>query len=72
MRLPRLRVRARWQHGRGRPVDAVGSGAPPLYARTTGTTGNYDRFHATEFHVPNYHVLDSGITPAGRPEKRVT
>lgn len=43
--------------------------APPLYARTMGTTGNYDRFHATEFHVPNYHVLHSGITAEGHPRE---
>jgi vanillate O-demethylase monooxygenase subunit len=41
--------------------------APPLYAQTMGTEGLYDRFHATEFHVPSYHVLHSGITGQGRP-----
>ncbi len=43
--------------------------APPLYARTMSTTGVYDRFHATEFHVPSYHVLHSGITGVGRPRE---
>lgn len=43
--------------------------APPLYARTMGTEGLYDRFHATEFHVPSYHVLHSGITGQGRPRE---
>jgi len=43
--------------------------APPLYARTMGTEGVYDRFHATEFHVPSYHVLHSGITAEGRPRE---
>jgi vanillate O-demethylase monooxygenase subunit len=41
--------------------------APPLYARTMQTEGLYDRFHATEFHVPAYHVLHSGITAQDRP-----
>ncbi|MGW0955192.1 aromatic ring-hydroxylating dioxygenase subunit alpha [Streptomyces sp. NPDC002545] len=43
--------------------------APPLYARTMGIEGLYDRFHATEFHVPGYHVLHSGITAQGRPRE---
>ncbi|HJR37964.1 MAG TPA: aromatic ring-hydroxylating dioxygenase subunit alpha [Nocardioidaceae bacterium] len=43
--------------------------APPLYARTMSTEGAYDRFHATEFHVPSYHVLHSGITEQGRPRE---
>jgi phenylpropionate dioxygenase-like ring-hydroxylating dioxygenase large terminal subunit len=43
--------------------------APPLYARTMGTQGLYDRFHATEFHVPSYHVLHSGITAQGQPRE---
>lgn len=43
--------------------------APPLYAQTMGTEGLYDRFHATEFHVPNYHLLHSGITDQGRPRE---
>lgn len=43
--------------------------APPLYARTMETEGLYDRFHATEFHVPSYHVLHSGITGEGRPRE---
>jgi vanillate O-demethylase monooxygenase subunit len=43
--------------------------APPLYAQTMGTEGLYDRFHATEFHVPSYHVLHSGITAEGRPRE---
>lgn len=41
--------------------------APPLYAETMGISGNYDRFHCTEFFVPNLHVLHSGITGEGRP-----
>lgn len=43
--------------------------APPLYARTMQTEGLYDRFHATEFHIPSYHVLHSGITGQGRPRE---
>lgn len=43
--------------------------APPLYARTMGTEGLYDRFHCTEFFLPSYHVLHSGITPRGRPRE---
>ncbi|MFB7109980.1 Rieske 2Fe-2S domain-containing protein [Streptomyces sp. NPDC056190] len=43
--------------------------APPLYARTMGIEGLYDRFHATEFHIPGYHVLHSGITAQGRPRE---
>lgn len=43
--------------------------APPLYARTMGTDGLFDRFHTTEFHVPGYHVLHSGITPQGSPRE---
>ncbi len=43
--------------------------APPLYAQTMGTEGLYDRFHTTEFHVPNLHVLHSGITGQGRPRE---
>lgn len=43
--------------------------APPLYARTMQTEGLYDRFHATEFFVPSYHVLHSGITVQGRPRE---
>ena len=43
--------------------------APPLYAKTMGTQGLYDRFHCTEFFLPNYHVLHSGITGEGRPRE---
>ena len=43
--------------------------APPLYAATMGTTGLVDRFHCTEFFVPSYHVLHSGITGQGRPRE---
>jgi len=43
--------------------------APPLYAETMGISGNYDRFHCTEFFVPNLHVLHSGITGEGRPRE---
>lgn len=43
--------------------------APPLYARTMATEGLYDRFHCTEFHVPSFHALHSGITGAGRPRE---
>ena len=42
---------------------------PLLYAKTMETTGLYDRFHATEFHVPSFHILHSGITPQGRPRE---
>ncbi|MFF3286639.1 Rieske 2Fe-2S domain-containing protein [Streptomyces sp. NPDC003023] len=53
----------------GRVVTAdrlmPGVEAPPLYARTMGVEGLWDRFHATEFHVPAYHVLHSGITAEG-------
>lgn len=41
--------------------------APPLYAATMGISGRYDRFHTTEFHLPNHHTLHSGITGQGRP-----
>lgn len=40
--------------------------APPLYAKTMGASDLYDRFHCTEFFVPNYHVLHSGITEQGQ------
>ncbi|WP_199844550.1 aromatic ring-hydroxylating dioxygenase subunit alpha [Streptomyces sp. DSM 15324] len=57
----------------GRVVTAdrlmPGVQAPPLYARTMAAEGLYDRFHATEFHVPSYHVLHSGITGQGRPRE---
>jgi phenylpropionate dioxygenase-like ring-hydroxylating dioxygenase large terminal subunit len=43
--------------------------APPLYAKTMATSGLYDRFHCTEFHVPSFHVLHSGITGQGRPRE---
>ena len=43
--------------------------APPLYAKTMATDGLYDRFHATEFHVPSFHILHSGITGQGRPRE---
>jgi len=43
--------------------------APPLYADTMNISGNYDRFHCTEFFVPNLHVLHSGITGEGRPRE---
>ena len=43
--------------------------APPLYAQTMGISGPYDRFHCTEFHVPSFHILHSGITPVGRPRE---
>ncbi len=43
--------------------------APPLYAQTMGTKGLYDRFHCTEFRLPSYHVLHSGITEQGRPRE---
>lgn len=43
--------------------------APPLYAQTMGISGLYDRFHCTEFHVPSFHILHSGITPQGRPRE---
>jgi vanillate O-demethylase monooxygenase subunit len=42
---------------------------PPLYATTMGLEGEFDRFHCTEFHVPNYHILHSGITGQGRPRE---
>ena len=58
-------------HGDVVTVDRLMPGveAPPLYARTMETEGLYDRFHATEFHVPSYHVLHSGITGEGRPRE---
>ena len=43
--------------------------APPLYADTMNISGSYDRFHCTEFFVPNLHVLHSGITGEGRPRE---
>lgn len=43
--------------------------APPLYASTMGTTGLYDRFHTTEFRLPGYLLLHSGITPEGAPRE---
>ena len=43
--------------------------APPLYGQTMGISGLYDRFHCTEFHVPSFHILHSGITPQGRPRE---
>ncbi len=43
--------------------------APPLYAKTMGTTGLYDRFNCTEFRLPGFHVLHSGITGQGRPRE---
>ena len=45
-----------------------GVAAPPLYADTMNVTGLVDRFHATEFHVPSFHILHSGITGEGRPQ----
>ncbi|MFI5966424.1 Rieske 2Fe-2S domain-containing protein [Streptomyces asoensis] len=57
----------------GRVVTAdrlmPGVQAPPLYARTMAAEGLYDRFHATEFHIPSYHVLHSGITGQGQPRE---
>ncbi len=46
-----------------------GVDAPPLYSSTMGITGLVDRFHATEFHVPSFHILHSGITGPGRPRE---
>lgn len=43
--------------------------APPLYKDTMGISGPYDRFHCTEFHVPNHHTLHSGITAEGQPRE---
>lgn len=43
--------------------------APPLYADTMGIDGNWDRFHATEFFVPNNLTLHSGITAEGAPRE---
>ncbi len=43
--------------------------APPLYASTMATEGLYDRFHCTEFHIPSFHILHSGITGEGRPRE---
>lgn len=43
--------------------------APPLYASTMGISGAWDRFHATEFQVPNHHTLHSGITQEGKPRE---
>ena len=43
--------------------------APPLYAETMDARGLYDRFHCTDFFVPNIHVLHSGITGEGRPRE---
>jgi vanillate O-demethylase monooxygenase subunit len=43
--------------------------APPLYATTMATSGLYDRFHCTEFHIPSFHILHSGITGQGRPRE---
>jgi phenylpropionate dioxygenase-like ring-hydroxylating dioxygenase large terminal subunit len=65
-----------YQHGITVQVDGSvvsvdrlmpGVEAPPLYAQTMAISGRYDRFHCTEFHVPSYHVLHSGITGEGRP-----
>lgn len=46
-----------------------GVAAPPLYAKTMGCEGLYDRFHCTVFHVPSFHALHSGITGQGRPRE---
>lgn len=43
--------------------------APPLYADTMDARGSYDRFHCTQFFVPNLHVLHSGITGEGKPRE---
>ncbi len=43
--------------------------APPLYADTMNARGLFDRFHCTEFFVPNLHVLHSGITGEGKPRE---
>ena len=43
--------------------------APPLYAETMDARGLFDRFHCTEFFVPNLHVLHSGITGEGKPRE---
>ncbi len=43
--------------------------APPLYAATMGTDGLYDRFHTTDFFLPGYLLLHSGITGEGAPRE---
>ena len=43
--------------------------APPLYAKTMGLSGLFDRFHQTVFYAPSCHVLHSGITGEGRPRE---
>jgi len=43
--------------------------APPLYAKTMGLSGLFDRFHCTVFFAPSCHVLHSGITGQGRPRE---
>lgn len=43
--------------------------APPLYAETMNARGLFDRFHCTEFFVPNMHTLHSGITGEGKPRE---
>ena len=67
-----------YQHGITVEVDGdvvsvdrlmPGVEAPPLYASTMGISGPYDRFHTTEFRLPGYHVLHSGITGMGRPRE---
>ena len=38
---------------------------PPLYAQTTGFTGNIDRWHTTFYEPPGYVLIENGSMPAG-------
>jgi vanillate O-demethylase monooxygenase subunit len=38
---------------------------PPFYLRSTGFTGNIDRWHTTIYTPPGFHVIENGSMPAG-------
>ena len=43
--------------------------APPFYKRTTGFTGNIDRWHTNSFTPPGFHVIENGSMPVGSPDR---
>jgi phenylpropionate dioxygenase-like ring-hydroxylating dioxygenase large terminal subunit len=43
--------------------------APPFYKRTTGFTGNINRWHTNHFTPPGFHVIENGSMPAETRDK---
>ncbi len=42
---------------------------PPFYSRTTGLTGQVDRWQDIDYYPPGFYQLNSGIAPVGQPPR---